>query len=363
MAQSSSLGCSIESPRTARIEPTMAFTMHSHSGEFCPGHAVDGLEAIVRHAIAIGFKTMGLSEHMPRYEERDLYPEERDDPQASLAVLPPRHEAYLVEARRLQAKYADQIHILVGFEAEFIRPSFAPLVRALAEPACVDYFIGSLHHVHGHPIDYDAKAYAAALDASSGSSSSSSSITTSASASASSSGAAAAAAAAVAPRGEQRLWEDYYDQQRDMLLALRPRVVGHFDLVRLLAADPAQDPRAWPGVWERVVRNLRIVAEQGGWLECNTAALRKGLAEPYPCRAIAEEWLKMGGKFTMSDDSHGIAHLATNYARGAAYLESLGVEHVWTFRRRPHPGLGDGDARATLEDTPVPLSEFTRLFK
>lgn len=55
---------------------TMAFTMHSHSGQFCPGHAVDQLEDIVRHAVSLGYKTMGLTEHMPRYEERDLYPEE-----------------------------------------------------------------------------------------------------------------------------------------------------------------------------------------------------------------------------------------------------------------------------------------------
>lgn len=54
----------------------MAFTMHSHSGQFCPGHAVDQLEDIIKHAIAIGFKTIGLTEHMPRYEECDLYPEE-----------------------------------------------------------------------------------------------------------------------------------------------------------------------------------------------------------------------------------------------------------------------------------------------
>lgn len=54
----------------------MAFTMHAHSGQFCPGHAADQLEDIVRHAISIGYKTMGLTEHMPRYEEQDLYPEE-----------------------------------------------------------------------------------------------------------------------------------------------------------------------------------------------------------------------------------------------------------------------------------------------
>lgn len=54
----------------------MAFTMHCHSGEFCPGHAADQLEDIILHAISVGYETIGLSEHMPRYEERDLYPEE-----------------------------------------------------------------------------------------------------------------------------------------------------------------------------------------------------------------------------------------------------------------------------------------------
>jgi len=50
--------------------------MHSHSGQFCPGHAKDQLEDIIQHAISVGYKTIGLTEHMPRFEERDLYPEE-----------------------------------------------------------------------------------------------------------------------------------------------------------------------------------------------------------------------------------------------------------------------------------------------
>lgn len=54
----------------------MAFTMHSHSGQFCPGHAKDQLEEIVKHAISVGYKTIGFTEHMPRYDLRDLYPEE-----------------------------------------------------------------------------------------------------------------------------------------------------------------------------------------------------------------------------------------------------------------------------------------------
>lgn len=54
----------------------MAFTMHSHSGQFCPGHAKDQLEEVVKHAISLGYKTMGLTEHMPRTSREDLYPEE-----------------------------------------------------------------------------------------------------------------------------------------------------------------------------------------------------------------------------------------------------------------------------------------------
>ncbi|KJZ72996.1 hypothetical protein HIM_07568 [Hirsutella minnesotensis 3608] len=307
----------------------MAFTMHSHSGQFCPGHAVDQLEDIIRHAISVGYKTMGLTEHMPRYHERDLYPEERDDPQASLEALPPRHEAYMVEAQRLQTKYASEIQILIGFEAEFIRSEFGPLVRALAEPPYVDYFIGSVHHVHSLPIDYDAATFAAAVKAAGGS--------------------------------EERLYEDYYDLQHQMLTALRPRVVGHFDLIRLLSEKPDRDVRQWKGVWARITRNLELAASQGGWLECNTAALRKGLDEPYPCRVIAEEWLKLGGKFTMSDDSHGIGHIGTNYARGVSYLETLGVEHVWTLSRQPPPGA-ESSTVTSLEDTPVSLAEFRKHF-
>ncbi|KAF7555817.1 hypothetical protein G7Z17_g1871 [Cylindrodendrum hubeiense] len=313
----------------------MAFTMHSHSGEFCPGHAKDQLEDILKHAISIGYKTIGLTEHMPRYEERDLYPEELDDPPASLAVLPPRHEAYIVEAQRLQKAYASQIHILIGFEAEFIRPSFAPLVHALAENPAIDYFIGSVHHVHSIPIDFDASMFGLARDASGPSD---------------------------APGTEEQLYEDYYDLQFQMLQELKPRVVGHFDLIRLLSEEPGRDIRQWKGVWERVVRNLKLVAKQGGWLECNSAALRKGLAEPYPSRLISEEWLKMGGKFTFSDDSHGIAQVATNYARTVTYLESLGVKEVWTYERKPHPGL-EGNNRATIQEIGVPLTAFHENFK
>ncbi|KAI0848022.1 histidinol-phosphatase [Daldinia vernicosa] len=305
----------------------MAFTMHSHSGQFCPGHAKDQLEDIVKHAIGLGYTTLGLTEHMPRTALEDLYPEELDNPEGSLAELFPRHEAYLLEAQRLQIKYASQIHIVIGFEGEWPRPAYASIVTQLASHPSIDYFVGSLHHIDGIPIDYDASYYARAIASAGGS--------------------------------EELAAERYYDQQHAMLIALHPRIVGHFDLVRLLSSEPGRDMRTtWPGVWDRVCRNLRVVAEYGGWLECNSSALRKGLAEPYPARPIAEEWLRLGGRFTLSDDSHGIAQVGTNYGRALEYLANLGVTNLWTLRREPHPGLSAKGEKVKLVEVEVPLESI-----
>ncbi|EFX05619.1 mRNA decapping hydrolase [Grosmannia clavigera kw1407] len=326
----------------------MAFTMHSHSGQFC-GHAVDRLEEVVQQAIVLGFRTLGMSEHMPRVHVEDLYPEEKgEDLQASLVALDRLFEDYVCEALRLREAYADRITILVGFEAEWIHGAADDGVRvqALAARPELDYFVGSVHHVgaDGVPIDYDKASYARAVKTSQQKALSVDSLS-------------AEVKAKVVADPEAALYLDYYDQQLAMLQALRPRVVGHFDLVRLLSADPARDCRAaWGGaVWPAIERNLRAVAAAGGWLECNTSALRKGLEEPYPARPIAEAWLRMGGRFTMSDDSHGIGHVATNYRRGLAYLASLGVTEVWTLAR---VASGGG-----LVEKSVSLNEFAASLK
>jgi len=53
----------------------MVVSLHSHSGQYCK-HAKGNLEDVVKRAIEKGFEIYGLSEHMPRYRDCDLYPEE-----------------------------------------------------------------------------------------------------------------------------------------------------------------------------------------------------------------------------------------------------------------------------------------------
>lgn len=177
--------------------------------------------------------------------------------------------------------------------------------------------------MHGHPIDYSASLYADAVAASGGS--------------------------------QERCFEAYFDSQYAMLLALQPRVVAHFDLIRLLCATPDVSLRTLPRVWEKVVRNLEVVVRQGGLLEVNSAGLRKGLREPYPGRAVCEAFMGMGGRFTLSDDSHGVEQVGTNYGRAFEYLEGLGVGELWTFERGEEVGLvvksvSLADVKATFKE-------------
>ena len=163
---------------------------------------------------------------------------------------------YYHEARRLQKAYASKIKLLVGVEVDWIRPSSGEFIQMLLNKYQFDLFVGSVHHVHTIPIDYGYNAYLEAREKAGGS--------------------------------DERLFEDYFDLQLEMLKAMKPPIVGHFDLIRLLGDDQNVDFRQWAGVWKKVLRNLDFIAAYGGIIELNSAALRKGMRDPYPQASICK---------------------------------------------------------------------------
>jgi histidinol-phosphatase (PHP family) len=232
----------------------MPFSHHSHSGQFCPGHAQNTLEEMIKTAISKRMQVFALTEHMPRHN-RDLYPEEMD---ANWDLT--RHYAneadYFKEAVRLREKYKSFIEIPIGFECDWIRPESLDLIQESLKKYPFDFFIGSVHHVHTIPIDFSDELYAKAR--------------------------------AVAGGTDEKLFMDYFDAQLDMLEALKPSIVGHFDLIRLKSDDPNKSFHATAGVWQKVLRNLDFVASYGGILELNFASLRKGMTEPFPQAEICK---------------------------------------------------------------------------
>lgn len=181
---------------------------------------------------------------------------------------------YYREATRLQKAYSGQIKLLVGLEIDWIRPSSKEFVEVLLGKYQFDLFVGSVHHVHTIPIDYSREKYLCARKKSGDT--------------------------------EERLFEDYFDLQYEMLKALKPPVVGHLDLIRLLSDDRDGSFARYPGVWQRILKNLDLIVEYGGIVELNSAGLRKGLSEPYPKAEICRVSLLLDSKVILRSHSQTI---------------------------------------------------------
>ncbi|KAI7156963.1 histidinol-phosphatase [Hortaea werneckii] len=292
----------------------MPWSHHSHSGQFC-GHAASKLEDIVLTAIEKRMSVLCLTEHMTRHRQ-DFYPEEEQThDEASLAKL---YDDFYVEARRLQKSYAGQIAIFVGFEGEWIRAESLQLIKDLLTKYPVDVWLGSMHHVHTYPIDYDHELYYKARE--------------------------------VAGGTDERIFEDYFDSQLSLLQALQPPLVGHFDLIRLKSDDPERSFKTWPGVWEKALRNLKYIAEYGGVLELNSSSLRKGMTEMYPQVEICQTFRDLGGRFTLSDDSHGVAQVGLNYAKTLACVEKAGITQL--VRLNPADGSEKDEGQIPVVGVP-----------
>jgi hypothetical protein len=79
-------------------------------------------------------------------------------------------DRFYLEATRLKAKYRSEITLLIGFESEWIRPSSLDLIHGIREKYQWDLFVGSVHHVHTIPIDFNRQMYEDAREKSGGSS-------------------------------------------------------------------------------------------------------------------------------------------------------------------------------------------------
>jgi len=246
----------------------------------------------------------GLSEHAPRVEPAHVFAEERAMgwDTAHLARL---FADYAKEARRLQAKYADRIDLLVGFEIEVVPVGrYAEVMRDLRAHHQLDYIVGSVHWVEGIIIDYTRARFDQAVDACG---------------------------------GLERLALHYYDTVAEMIEALQPEVVGHLDLVRRHGGDdPAIES---PAVRERARAVLALIKERDAILDINTAALRKGLATPYPAPWLLEAARDLGVACCFGDDAHRVGEVGAGIAEARDYLLAHGVASV-TVLTSEKQGLG-----------------------
>lgn len=64
----------------------------------------------------------------------------------------------------------------------------------------------------------------------------------------------------------------------------------------------------------------------------------------------------MGGQFTLSDDSHGIAQVATHYAQTMTFLQRNGIDELIYFEKTATESSPLGDATSNPRTTKKPVS-------
>ncbi|KAF9266373.1 histidinol phosphate phosphatase H [Marasmius fiardii PR-910] len=297
----------------------MPYSHHSHSGQFCK-HAQGTLEEVVLEAIRQGFEVYGLTEHVPRYRSEDLYPEEQGlNPESLLSQF----DGFIQEAHRLKSLYAPQITLLVGLETEFITPLDLDRLDELLSRYSdqVEYLVGSIHHVHGVPIDFDIPTYEDALRVHSKESQSENETM-------------------------ERFLCSYFEDQYEMLTRFEPEIVGHIDLCRLY--DPALRFSDFPRAQDLLKRNIKRVVGYGGLFEVNAAAFRKNWDTAYPGEDVLQMIVAEGGRFALSDDSHGPHAVGLNYHRMAEYLETQKVSEIWFLQHTEQPTRRGRSVQAVL---------------
>lgn len=253
----------------------MLSNIHTHT-TFCDGK--NTAEEMVRKAIEKEFISLGFSGHA--YTPFELISCMKDT------------EGYIREINRLKKVYSDRLQIYLGTEED----AFAPVDRSRYE-----YIIGSMHFIRHKgdilPLDLGWDYMKRCIDAFSG--------------------------------DVEALSVSYYQAFSDYLLARRPDVVGHFDLLtkydelgeRFFLGNHHHDKIA-----ERFISS---VAKEGLLFEVNTGAIARGLrTTPYPSENLLRVLKVTEGNVMLSSDCHNADFLDCAFEETKLYLYDLGFRKL-----------------------------------
>ena len=263
---------------------------HIHS-TFCDGH--DTIEAMADAACRAGLNRVGFTSHAPL-----IYPNDWTMPAE-------RFSGYCETIRKVKARYAGQMDVYTGLEADYY-----PAPQAISEEVRsmipkLDYWIGSVHCLGlfddgevGYA-DLDASHFARVVDE-------------------------------IYHGDSQAVVETYYRAVAEMALSEKPDIIGHIDIIKKNnEANRFFDPESdwYRDLWRQA---LIAVKAAGAIIELNTGgAARYGTRCLYPSIEMLKEAAAMGIPVTVTGDSHSARTIDFGYydlvpeALGAAGVSSI----------------------------------------
>lgn len=240
-------------------------------------------EENVLAAIRRGMPSIGISDHS--YTPFDL----------SYCIKKEDLAAYKAEVRRLKERYQDQIDVLLGLELDGAAP--------LEDRGTYDYLLGDCHYLFAdgayHSIDHCIEGHIALA--------------------------------------EQHFSGDYtkmscayYATYAEKMCALKPDILGHFDLVTKFGFVNEEDPQYLKAAKECLAACLSVTPV----VEVNTGAIARGHRQvPYPSVPLLRFIRERGGRLILGSDSHDRANLDFWFPEAVALIKTQGFRCITVLRK------------------------------
>ncbi len=276
--------------------------LHTHT-VFSDGK--DTPEDMARRALALGFASLGISDHSDTPYDRDYCMAESEYP------------AYREFIRTLADEFAAEgLPIFLGIEKDFYSE---------INPADYDYVIGSVHYLlHDGtvtPIDATEEAQRHFIET-------------------------------VGKQDKNELAKRYYALVAEHARTKSFAIQGHFDLVNKFGLFNDTDETYRHCALEALDEVLANVP----YFEVNTGALARGYASLYPADFILERLLEKKAKIIVNSDCHRAEHLDAFFPVIHRYLKLFGFTEVWQKDANGYRAVPLDD----MEQAPFSANEKTK---
>lgn len=252
----------------------MRIDLHNHTTR-C-NHAEGTVDEYIQKAITLGIDVYGFSEHAPM----DF------DPKYRLSF--DEMEAYARDILTAKVTYKDDIHILLGYEVDWLLGHMDDRVLH----AEVDYLIGSIHFIDKWGFD-NPEFIGGWKD-----------------------------------KNVDDIWKAYFEATEAMAKSGKFDIVGHLDLIKVFKFMPKTDTRL-------LAKNALLAIKKSNMvLELNAAGLRKPVKESYPSKTLLEEAYALDIPITFSSDAHAVEQVGYGYEKILSLAKEVGYTQAVTFQER-----------------------------
>lgn len=257
---------------------------HTHT-IYCDGNNTP--EEMVKEAIEKGFDVLGFSSH-------SMYPFA-----GSWHIPAKQFDDYINDVRKCAEKYKNKIAVLCGFEADYVPPITKPDYSAYKKLS-PDFLIGSVHYIFTPTgrlaVDYAAESLKAKITE-------------------------------LYDDNPQKMVEDYFALEREMLKKSRFTIIGHADLVRKNNAKLNMFNESDLWYKNEIKRTADSIQKAGVIAEINTGAIARGtMDDVYPSEEFLRLLYERDVPVTISSDCHNKEMLDCAFDRAVQAAKNAGYK-------------------------------------